>query len=66
EDIENGSANELNCVFRLNDRINSLAAEMVTLGASTRYNTLKDTARLKEMQEELRSDDADDEEGEEK
>ena len=64
EDIEKGFANELNCVFRLNDRINSLAAEMVTLGASTRFNTLQDTARLKEMQEELRSDDADDEEGE--
>ena len=31
EDIVNGYANELNCVFRLNDRINSLAAEMLTL-----------------------------------
>ena len=60
EDIENGFANELNCVFRLNDRINSLAAEMVTLGASTRFNTLQDTARLHEMHEELSRDDADD------
>ena len=59
EDIENGFANELNCVFLLNERINSLAAEMVTLGTSTRYNTLRDTVRLKEMQDELRSDDGD-------
>ena len=50
-------------MFRLNDRINSLAAEMVTLGASTRFNTLQDTARLREMQEKLRSDE--DEEGDE-
>ena len=65
EDIENGFANELNCVFRLNDRINSLAAEMVTLGASTRFNTPQDTARLREMQEKLRSDEEDDKEGDE-
>jgi len=57
EDIENGFATELNCVFRLNDRINALAAEMVSLGASTRFNTLQDTARLREMQEELSKDD---------
>ncbi len=53
EDIERGSATELNCIFRLNDRIAALAAEMVTLRESTRFNTLKDTARLREMREEL-------------
>ena len=37
-DIVNGYANELNCIFRLNDRINKLAAEMVSLGASTRFS----------------------------
>jgi len=52
-DIAHGYANELNCIFKLNDRIGSLAAEMVTLGASTRFNTLQDTARLKELKEEL-------------
>ncbi|MBQ2834118.1 MAG: 4Fe-4S binding protein [Clostridia bacterium] len=55
-DIAHGYANELNCIFKLNDRISSLAAEMVSLGASTRFNTLQDTARLKEMQEELGRD----------
>ncbi len=57
EDIVGGFANELNCIFRLNDRISSLAAEMVTLGASTRFNTLQDTARLKAINEELSRDD---------
>jgi len=52
-DIAHGYANELNCIFKLNDRIGSLAAEMVTLGASTRFNTLQDTARLNELKEEL-------------
>ena len=52
-DIAHGYANELNCIFKLNDRISSLAAEMVTLGASTRFNTLQDTARLNELKEEL-------------
>ena len=52
-DIAHGYANELNCIFKLNDRIGSLAAEMVTLGASTRFNTLQDTARLNMMKEEL-------------
>jgi len=56
-DIAHGYANELNCIFKLNDRISSLAAEMVTLGASTRFNTLQDTARLNEMKEELKKED---------
>ena len=55
-DIAHGFANELNCIFRLNDRINALASEMVTLGASTRFNTLQDSARLAEMSEELSKD----------
>ena len=58
-DIAHGYANELNCIFKLNDRIGSLAAEMVTLGASTRFNTLQDTARLNEMKEELTKEDDD-------
>ena len=53
EDIVNGYANELNCVFRLNDRINSLAAEMLTLGTSTRYTTGEDMARLRRLHDEL-------------
>jgi len=58
-DIAHGYANELNCIFKLNDRISNLAAEMVTLGASTRFNTLQDTARLREMKEELTKEDDD-------
>ena len=58
-DIEHGFANELNCVFKLNDRIGALAAEMVTLGASTRFNTLQETARLAQMRETLASEDSD-------
>ena len=38
---------------------------MVTLGASTRFGTPQDTARLREMQEKLRSDEEDDKEGDE-
>lgn len=53
EDIVNGYANELNCVFRLNERINSLAAEMLTLGTSTRYTTGEDMARLRRLHDEL-------------
>ena len=37
-DIVNGDANELNCIFKLNDRISALANEMVSLGASTRFS----------------------------
>lgn len=44
-DIEHGSANELNCIFRLQDRIGKLAAEMVTLGASTRFNVESGTSK---------------------
>ena len=55
-DIAHGYANELNCIFKLNARISSLAAEMVTLGASTRFNTLQGSARLAEMSEELSKD----------
>ena len=56
-DIAHGYANELNCIFKLNDRISSLAAEMVTLGASTRFNTREDSNRLRELGQELKSDD---------
>ena len=49
-------ANELNCIFKLNSRIGALAAEMVTLGASTRFNTLQDSARLRELRDELSRD----------
>jgi len=56
-DIAHGYANELNCIFKLNGRISALAAEMVTLGKSTRFNTLQDTARLEELKEELSKDD---------
>ena len=55
-DIAHGFANELNCIFVLNDRISSLAAEMVTLGASTRFNTREDSARLRELGQELKAD----------
>ena len=34
---------------------------MVTLGASTRFGTPQDTAKLREMQEKLRSDEEGDE-----
>ena len=56
-DIAHGFANELNCIFKLNDRINALASEMITLGASTRFNTRQGSARLAEMSEELSKDD---------
>ena len=46
-------------MFKLNDRIGALAAEMVTLGASTRFNTLQETARLAQMRETLASEDSD-------
>ena len=55
-DIAHGFANELNCIFKLNSRIGALAAEMVTLGASTRFNTLQDSARLRELRDELSRD----------
>ena len=36
-DIVGGYATEMNCIFKLNERISSLASEMVSLGASTRF-----------------------------
>ncbi|MBE5777653.1 MAG: 4Fe-4S dicluster domain-containing protein [Clostridiales bacterium] len=37
-DIVNGHATEMNCIFKLNERISTLAGEMVSLGASTRFS----------------------------
>ena len=37
-DIVNGYASEMNCIFKLNERISKLAGEMVALGASTRFS----------------------------
>ena len=37
-DIVNGYASEMNCIFKLNERISTLAGEMVSLGASTRFS----------------------------
>ena len=37
-DIVNGHASEMNCIFKLNERISALAGEMVSLGASTRFS----------------------------
>ena len=58
-------------MFRLNERINLLAAEMLTLGTSTRYTAGKDTERLRQFYKELsrseageNSGGADDERGE--
>ena len=36
-DIVGGYASEMNCIFKLNERISDLAGEMVSLGASTRF-----------------------------
>ena len=36
-DIVGGFATEMNCIFKLNERISTLASEMVSLGASTRF-----------------------------
>lgn len=36
-DIVSGHASEMNCIFKLNERISTLAGEMVSLGASTRF-----------------------------
>ena len=60
-DIAHGYANELNCIFKLNDRISALASEMVTLGASTRFNTLQASARLHKMGQELSPDEENEE-----
>ena len=37
-DIVGGFASEMNCIFKLNERISTLASEMVSLGASTRFS----------------------------
>ena len=37
-DIVGGHASEMNCIFKLNERISALAGEMVSLGASTRFS----------------------------
>ena len=37
-DIVNGHASEMNCIFKLNERISALAGEMVSLSASTRFS----------------------------
>ncbi|MBE5811033.1 MAG: 4Fe-4S dicluster domain-containing protein [Clostridiales bacterium] len=36
-DIVGGHASEMNCIFKLNERISELAGELVSLGASTRF-----------------------------
>ena len=41
-DIVSGHASEMNCIFKLNERISTLAGEMVSLGASTRFSVGKD------------------------
>ena len=38
QDIVGGYASEMNCIFKLNERISALAGEMVSLGASTRFS----------------------------
>ena len=53
EDIVNGYANELNCVFRLNDRINSLAAEMLTLGNQHALHHRRGHGRPRRLHDEL-------------
>ena len=36
-DIVGGYASEMNCIFKINERISALAGELVSLGASTRF-----------------------------
>lgn len=38
QDIVGGFASEMNCIFKLNERISALAGELVSLGASTRFS----------------------------
>ena len=64
-DIVHGEATELNCVFRLKDRISELAAEMVMLGASTRFNTSKEVDQLEHMSGQLSHDERGDDEQDE-
>ena len=37
-DIVGGHASEMNCIFKINERISALAGELVSLGASTRFS----------------------------
>ena len=47
-DIVGGYATEMNCIFKLNERISTLASEMVSLGASTRFSVGGDRAAMDE------------------
>ena len=38
QDIVGGYASEMNCIFKINERISALAGELVALGASTRFS----------------------------
>ena len=38
QDIVGGYATEMNCIFKINERISALAGELVSLGASTRFS----------------------------
>jgi len=38
----------MNCIFKLNERISTLASEMVSLGASTRFAVGGDRAAMDE------------------
>ncbi len=38
QDIVGGFASEMNCIFKINERISALAGELVSLGASTRFS----------------------------
>ena len=42
QDIVGGFASEMNCIFKLNERISELAGELVSLGASTRFSVGRD------------------------
>ena len=38
QDIVGGYASEMNCIFKINERISDLAGQLVSLGASTRFS----------------------------
>ena len=48
-DIVGGFATEMNCIFKLNERISTLASELVSLGASTRFAVGGDRAAMDEI-----------------
>ena len=52
-DIVNGFAHELNCIFKLNDRISTLAEEMVSLGVSTRFSVGADRENIDEFVDDI-------------